>query len=340
MSTPNPTAGNPVSFVVTVKNVGTAATPAGTITKVNVFIDDNPGTSPYTSNTYTTSIAPGQSVNLTTTAGTNAGQWVTLPGVHNITAWVDPDPGFWVVSPGAIIEKSDINNEAYAVVNIAQAQMFDDFSTGTVGQPPAGWTTSGSGFAVKNSGGQNFLEFTDNGTQSASKTLAAPASGSWQMDVKVAWRWGGFTTAPYEGFHTLATGYDLVDTSGNGYRVKVYQGNGQNPAFNNALVEVYRISANIVGTTAIASGGGFNLAGWQGRGLTAPDWRNLRITFDKGTRRLSVLGDSTGTGAYTSFVSFVDTSAPTSINKISLVAIGVTNNTAPEWDDVRFKTLI
>ena len=94
--------------------------------------------------------------------------------------------------------------------------------------------------------------------------------------------------------------------------MKLYQGDSQNSANDNSLTEVYRITANVVGTTAIASGGGFNAPGWMSRSLTLPDWRNLRITFDKGTRRLSISGDSTGTGTYTPFVSFVDTSAPTS----------------------------
>ena len=339
LSNPNPTAGDAVSFIVTVKNIGTAPTVAGTIIKVNCFIDDNGGTTPYTANTYSSSIAPGQSVDLTTTAGTNGGQWIAAAGVHDITAWVDPNPTFWFPA-GSIPEKSDLNNERYLTVNVAKAQSVDDFSANTVGQPPAGWTTSGAGFAIKNDGGQNFLEYTANGTQSATKTLAAAATGSWQLDVRVGWRWGGFTTAPYQGFHTLATGYDLLDSSGNGYRIKVYQGNSGNTGYDNSAVEVYRVTANVVGSTVIASGSGFNLAGWQGRGLSAPDFRSLRIAFDKGTRRLTVSGDSAGNGTYSPFLSFIDTSAPTSISKVSLVAIGVTANCAPEWDDFRFKTLI
>ena len=338
-SNPNPTAGDAVTFTITVKNIGTAAVPAGTAVKVNCFIDNDGGTSPYATANYTSGIAPGQSVNLTTSAGTNAGQWIALAGVHDITAWVDPNPQFWN-EPGSVAEKSDRNNECYAVINVATAQTTDDFGADTVGQPPTGWATSASGFAVKNDGGQNFLEFTDNGTQSATKTLAAATTGSWEMDVKTGWRWGGFTTSPYQGFHTLATGYDFVDTSGNGYRVKVYQGDSANTGYDHSLVEIYRIAGNVVGTTVIASGGGFNIAGWQSRSRTAPDLRNLRISFDKGTQRLSVSGDSTGTGAYTPFVSFIDTAAPTSISKISLVAIGVTANCAPEWDDFRFKTLV
>jgi hypothetical protein len=323
---------------VTVKNLGTAPTTAGTAIKVNCFVDDDDGTHPYTSNTYTSSIAPGQSVDLTITAGINGGQWIAVKGVHDITAWVDPNPTFWYPA-GSIAEKSDLNNENYAVINVATAQTVDDFSANTVGQPPAGWTTSASGFVVKNDGGQNFLDYTANGTQSATKTLATATTGSWEMDAKVTWRWGGSTTAPYYGFHSLATAYDFLDASGNGYRVQLYHGNSNNSGYNSSLTEVYRVTANVVGSL-IASGSGFNVPGWMSRGLSAPDWRNLRITYDKGTRRLSVSGDTSGTGVYTSFVSFVDTAAPTSISKVSLVAIGVTNNTAPEWDDFRFKSLI
>ena len=49
---------------------------------------------------------------------------------------------------------------------------------------------------MKNDGGQNFLEYTGNGTQSATKTLAAAATGSLEMDVRTTWRWGGYLTSP------------------------------------------------------------------------------------------------------------------------------------------------
>ena len=63
--------------------------------------------------------APGQSVILTTNTGTNSGQWIAALGVHDITAWVDPNSTFWYPT-GTIAEKSDLNNESYATINVAQ----------------------------------------------------------------------------------------------------------------------------------------------------------------------------------------------------------------------------
>lgn len=83
----NPQAGNAVTLSATVRNQGTAATPAGTILGVGFQID-GAGTSLWSDN-YTSSLAAGASVVLTVNGGTNGAVWTAAAGTHSILAAVD-----------------------------------------------------------------------------------------------------------------------------------------------------------------------------------------------------------------------------------------------------------
>ena len=82
-----PKAGDAVTFTVTVKNQGTAPTPAGTILGVAFQID---GTNVNWSDTFREALRPGQSHTLTANNG-NKGTvtWTATPGNHTVTAIVD-----------------------------------------------------------------------------------------------------------------------------------------------------------------------------------------------------------------------------------------------------------
>src|SRR5207237_1146819 len=62
----SPTVGQPVLFSATIKNQGTAATPAGVVEGIGFLVD---GATVTWSSNYTSSIAPGSSVTLTADGG-------------------------------------------------------------------------------------------------------------------------------------------------------------------------------------------------------------------------------------------------------------------------------
>jgi len=97
-----PTTGVGVTFTATIKNQGTAATPAGTKHGVAFLVD---GTSIAYSDTDTASLAPGASITLTAN-GSNAGgaTWPATRGKHTALAWVD--------DVNRIAESNESNNKS------------------------------------------------------------------------------------------------------------------------------------------------------------------------------------------------------------------------------------
>jgi hypothetical protein len=87
LSPMSPTASQAVTFSATVKNQGTAATPAGTIVGVLFSVD---GTSVSWSDTNTQSLAAGATVTLTANGGpSNLATWTATSGSHQVAAFVD-----------------------------------------------------------------------------------------------------------------------------------------------------------------------------------------------------------------------------------------------------------
>jgi len=83
----NVAAGQSATFSATVKNLGTSATPAGTILGVQFAVD---GTVVNWSDTDTQSLAPGASVTLTANNGPSGhATWAATSGGHTLQAWVD-----------------------------------------------------------------------------------------------------------------------------------------------------------------------------------------------------------------------------------------------------------
>ncbi len=83
----SPVAGNEVTFSCTVKNQGTAATPAGTILGAEFQVD---GTEVSWSDTDTNALAAGDSIVLTANNGPlSKATWTATSGSHTILAWVD-----------------------------------------------------------------------------------------------------------------------------------------------------------------------------------------------------------------------------------------------------------
>lgn len=86
--TPNPPyAGNHIVFRATVKNQGTAPTPAGTTLGVGFSIDGSANVS--WSGGYSSALAPGASVQLTADGGPTGNYWTATAGAHTLVATAD-----------------------------------------------------------------------------------------------------------------------------------------------------------------------------------------------------------------------------------------------------------
>ncbi|HMJ12405.1 MAG TPA: family 16 glycosylhydrolase [Polyangiaceae bacterium] len=86
LSPSSPRAGDPVTFSATVKNQGTAATPAGTIVGVLFSVDGSPVA---WSDTFSQSVEAGATVNLTANGGPSGATWTATSGSHQVVAFVD-----------------------------------------------------------------------------------------------------------------------------------------------------------------------------------------------------------------------------------------------------------
>ncbi|MFA7562006.1 MAG: CARDB domain-containing protein, partial [Methanoculleus sp.] len=82
-----PVPGSPVTFQATIRNQGTAPTPAGVISGVAFLVD---GRLTVWSDGYTRSIPPGGWVTVTANGGPDdSATWKAIAGKHTIQAWVD-----------------------------------------------------------------------------------------------------------------------------------------------------------------------------------------------------------------------------------------------------------
>ncbi|MDD4566592.1 MAG: CARDB domain-containing protein, partial [Methanoculleus chikugoensis] len=85
----NPATGDAVTLKATIKNQGTAATPAGTKHGVLFTFDDGAAGPGVWSDTHATAIAPGASIILTANGGSSGATWKAVEGTHTVKATVD-----------------------------------------------------------------------------------------------------------------------------------------------------------------------------------------------------------------------------------------------------------
>jgi hypothetical protein len=110
--------GIPVKFSATIKNQGTAATPAGTVIGVSFKID---GAQVSYSDTDTTSLAPGASVTLTANNGSNnTANWTATTGSHTILARVD--------DIDRIAELDETNNDLSKPITVSVGAVVGDIN--------------------------------------------------------------------------------------------------------------------------------------------------------------------------------------------------------------------
>jgi len=102
-------------FTAVVKNQGTAATPSGTVLGVGFALDGATGATNW-EDSDTASLAPGASVTLTATGGSNGTNYWTASGVsHSVTAWVD--------DVNRIAESNENNNKVTANFTVGSSSL-------------------------------------------------------------------------------------------------------------------------------------------------------------------------------------------------------------------------
>lgn len=92
--------GEPITFYATVINIGNAPTPSGAVIEVSFLID---GAEVSLSNSYSSSLVPGQWATLQANSGPNGkSTWLATAGTHRLEAWVN--------SAGLFPESNTSNN--------------------------------------------------------------------------------------------------------------------------------------------------------------------------------------------------------------------------------------
>jgi hypothetical protein len=133
VSPATPVAGDIVTFTATVQNNGSVATPAGVI--IGVGFKDGAGTTIAYSDNYSTSLAGGASVNLTTNK-----TWTSTSGSQTVTAFAD--------DVNRILESNETNNKLAKTVTVAS-------STSTTPPPAPSPTNAKPAFSFVDSIGVN-----------------------------------------------------------------------------------------------------------------------------------------------------------------------------------------
>jgi hypothetical protein len=123
----DPAPGSAVTLKATIKNQGTAPTPAGVKHGVLFTFDDGAAGSGVWSDTHTTAIAPGAWVTLTANGGSAGATWKAVAGTHTVKAHVD--------DVNRIPESDENNNVMTKQITVAGSAGPEPTPTPTVPDP-------------------------------------------------------------------------------------------------------------------------------------------------------------------------------------------------------------
>ncbi|NLA37933.1 MAG: glycosyl hydrolase, partial [Methanomicrobiales archaeon] len=110
----NPAPGDAVTLSATIKNQGTASTPAGVKHGVLFTFDDGAAGPGVWSDTHTASIAPGAWVTVSASGGFSGATWKAVTGTHTVKAHVD--------DVNRIAESDESNNVISKEINVGTGQ--------------------------------------------------------------------------------------------------------------------------------------------------------------------------------------------------------------------------
>jgi len=176
-----PTSGSQVVFSAVIKNQGSTATPAGTITGVQFAVDGATSPVNWSDNT-TSSLAPGASVTVTATGGTNGvNYWTATSGAHSVQAWVD--------DVNRIAESNENNNTLSQSFTVGSGSSQPDLTITSVTLSPAS-PANGNHVVftavVKNAGGAATPAGTILGVQFAVDGVTTPINWNDQNTASLA----------------------------------------------------------------------------------------------------------------------------------------------------------
>ncbi len=207
----------------------------------------------------------------------------------------------------------------------------EPFAATPAGDTPPGWTASGA-WRVREFGATKAVFNEDAGAasgRSIARLLDAPLSGDWELAFAYDWRWGGNTSLGY-GSHSLIIDCDVVNAAGDGYRLRVRQGDGGNAANTASVLGVYSLSAGAATLLPGAQSSGYNQPGFANG---APRPKTIRLRRDLRDSRLVVACDPDGDGVLENTI--VATSATfDAFDRVVFTARGFGNNERPMLDDI------
>lgn len=275
-----PQPGDAVTFLVTVMNQGTRATVGNASLYVQPGYDW--GTRLYSS--VASGLAAGNA-----TVVTLPGTWTAQPGFS------EPKSGIDYTS--VVFETNEDNNYRSELLAIPFATRKDDFQAGLDTTAWTGWDVTGNWAPVTYSS-NTVLENQDVTSAYASPVttyLPTNFASQWSSEFDYDWRWGGSPSVGY-GAYSLIITQDLLDDAGNGYRIVVRQGDGNNSNYVNKVIQIFQIDDGVVASTPLAEGAGYDQCGFKSVGLSTPRLKRIKVDYDQVAGKISVYGDADGDG--------------------------------------------
>jgi len=215
----------------------------------------------------------------------------------------------------------------------ARAAIFtDNFDADTLGAAPSQWTTSDT-WRVRTFGATT-LACEEDVAAGTGRILTHPfttaLTQSWTVDFDYTWEWGGNATSNY-GAYALCISMDMLNTSGNGYRVLVHQGRHTSTGtYDDDVIEILKVTG--ASSVVLAQGVGYDIPGWKTRGLSSPGALNhVRLSWDSALSKLTAYRT---TAAGPEPVASATDSAVTSFSEIVFTATGFSATEEPQLDNV------
>lgn len=250
--------------------------------------------------------------------------------VQSTGVWSPPAAGhhnfaFNITAPSGVTETNARNNGHLLTIPVLSHRWPDPCDS------LANWTASDPGrWVVQTVGARTYFANTSTGvnsTGSLTHTPATPLTTNWKLDFEYNWRWG-------DGAYNLSVMADVLDSGGNGYRVRVRQGVAPTPGNVGKLIQIFKVTGHVAAFSPLAEGPGYDRPG----DATSQNFMPVSLIFDRATQSLSVYMDLDGDGVLEQSIPPVrDVNTPTTtFHKVVLSAYdGQNANTIPKFDNVR-----
>lgn len=307
----NPAVGEPATLYLDVLNRGTSSAGAST---ARMHIDGNPN---YSSITFSTpALTSGENATIASSSAWTPGS--SAGGYHNFSIKCD--------ATSVVVETDENNNKHLLTIPVLTGRWTDPCESLDA------WTASNPGnWIVQTVGARTFFMNTNQyASGKLTRVLDNSVTSGWKLDFEHNWRWGAAA-------YNLYVMGDVLDSSGNGYRVQVRQGISNNSGNIGKLIQIYKMTAYVAASTPLAEGPGYNRYGDS----TYQNFMPVSFIYDQATQSLSVYIDYDGDGELEQAIPPVrDTNSPTmTFEQVVLSARdGQGSSTKPMFDNVTLST--